>query len=232
MGRVITIATSDGDFSAYVAVPSATASIPIVIVIQEAFGVNADQRATCDNFAAHGYLAICPDLFWRLEPGVDITDQTDAEWRKALALYAAFDIDSGVADIAATIQSARSLSGVSGRVGVVGFCLGGLLAFLSAVRIGLDAAVAYYGRGIDKYIGEADRLPYPLLLHFAEQDELILKHTQEIIVSALKNNPMAEIQIYPNCANAFARHGGKDFDATVAKQANDRTLAFLQANLH
>ena len=130
MGETLTIRTLDGDFSAYVARPAA-AKAPVVVVIQEIFGVNAVMRAITDDFAAQGFLAICPDLFWRIEPDIDITDQSEAEWKRAFELFNAFDVDLGIKDIGATIAHARQHPGAAGKVGTVGFCLGGLLAFLS-----------------------------------------------------------------------------------------------------
>jgi carboxymethylenebutenolidase len=127
----LSITTPDGALSAYVARPAA-AKAPAIVVIQEIFGVNAVMRAICDDLAAQGYLAICPDLFWRIEPGIDITDQSDAEWKRAFELFNAFDVEAGVKDIAATIDVIRGEAGCDGKVGAVGFCLGGLLAFLTA----------------------------------------------------------------------------------------------------
>ena len=129
----LTITTPDGAFSAYVARPAA-AKAPAVVVIQEIFGVNAVMRDICDDLARQGYLAVCPDLFWRIEPGVDITDQSEAEWKRAFELYNAFDVEQGVEDIAATIAAVRADPGCGGKVGSVGFCLGGLLSFLTATR--------------------------------------------------------------------------------------------------
>ncbi len=140
MGEMTTIKTQDGDFAAYVARPS-NPKAPAVVVIQEIFGVNAVMRGVCDELAAAGFLAVCPDLFWRIEPGVDITDQSEAEWKKAFELYNAFDVDAGVKDIAATIDHVRGLAECSGKVGAVGYCLGGLLAFLTSTRTDSDASV-------------------------------------------------------------------------------------------
>ena len=148
MGETVTIKTPDGDFAAYIARPEA-AKAPAMLVIQEIFGVNAVMRAIADDYAAAGYLAICPDLFWRIEPGIDITDQSEAEWKRAFELFNAFDVDAGVQDIAATISHIRADPGCRGKVGAVGFCLGGLLAFLTATRTDVDAAVGYYGVGIE-----------------------------------------------------------------------------------
>lgn len=230
MGESVTIRTPDGEFSAYLARP-ATAPGPAVVVIQEIFGVNAVMRAVADDFAAAGYLAICPDLFWRIEPGIDITDQSEAEWKKAFELFNAFDVDLGVKDIAAAIAHVRADAACNGKVGAVGFCLGGLLAFLTATRTDADASVGYYGVGIERHVAEADKLADPLLLHIAEEDQFVPKEAQALIVSALKNHPQVELYTYPGRDHAFARKGGEHYDAADAEKANERTLAFFQKAL-
>ena len=230
MGETIRISTPDGDFAAYVARP-AKPKAAAVVVIQEIFGVNQVMRDTADELAAAGYLAICPDLFWRIEPGVDITDQTEAEWKQAFALMNAFDVDAGVTDIAATIDLIRADPGCTGRVGAVGFCLGGQLAYLTATRTDADASVAYYGVGIEKLLGEAEKLTRPLMLHIAEEDQFVPKPAQELIISTLKNHPQITIHTYPGCDHAFARHGGQHYDDTAAKLAAGRTLTFFQQHL-
>ena len=230
MGETTTIMTADGEFSAYVARPHA-AKAPAIVVIQEIFGVNAVMRGITDDLAAAGYLAICPDLFWRIEPGIDITDQSEAEWKKAFELYQAFDVKRGVEDIAATIAAIRGDAGCNGKVGAVGFCLGGLLAFLTATRTDADASVAYYGVGIDKVVGEAANLGRPLLMHIAEEDQFVPKEAQAVIVDALKGNPKVTIHTYPGRDHAFARKGGEHYDAADAGKANQRTLDFFKANL-
>lgn len=230
MGERIRIQTPDGEFAAYVARPAA-AKAPAVVVIQEIFGVNPFVRAVADRLAAEGYLAIAPDLFWRIEPGVDITDQSKAEWDKAFALYNAFDVDNGVKDIDATIDFIRADAGCSGKVGAVGYCLGGLLAFLTATRTDVDASVGYYGVGIDNYTAEADRIEGKLLLHIAEADGFVPKAAQDTIVRALKNHPRVELFTYPGRDHAFAREGGEHYDAADAAIANGRTADFFKRTL-
>lgn len=115
-------------------------------------------RQTCDDLAAQGYVAVCPDLFWRIAPGLDLSDRTEAELAQAQALYNAFDLDAGVSDIAATVQATRAMPEVTGKIGVVGYCLGGLLAFLTAARARPDATVAFYPGNADKHVREADRI--------------------------------------------------------------------------
>jgi carboxymethylenebutenolidase len=230
MGERTTITTADGSFSAYVARPTA-ASAPAVVVIQEIFGVNQVMRDITDGLAGQGYLAICPDLFWRIEPGVDITDQSEAEWKKAFALMNAFDADAGVKDLAATIATIRKDPGCSGKVGAVGFCLGGLLAFLTATRTDSDASVSYYGVGIEGRVAEAEKLVKPLLLHIAEEDQFVPKAAQAVILQALKDHPMVEVHTYPGCDHAFARPGGQHYDEAAAKLAGGRTLQFFRKHL-
>jgi carboxymethylenebutenolidase len=230
MSETLTLTTADGAFTAYVARP-AVEPAPAIVVIQEIFGVNAVMRGICDDLAAQGYLAVCPDLFWRIEPGIDITDKTEADWKKAFALFNAFDVDAGVADIAVALAAVRALPGCSGKVGAVGYCLGGLLAFLTAARTESDATVAYYGVGIEKHVGEADKLARPLLIHVAEKDQFVPPEAQKVILGALKDHPQIEIHTYPGCDHAFARPGGEHYDAQAATLANARTRAFLKTNL-
>ena len=231
MGEMITVRTADGDFGAYLAKPAAAAKAPAIVVIQEIFGVNGVMRRITDALAQQGFLAVCPDLFWRIEPGVDITDQSDAEWKKAFALYNAFDVDLGVRDIAATISYARQRPDCTGKVGAVGYCLGGLLAFLTATRTDVDAAVGYYGVGIESRLPEADKLAEPLMLHIAEEDQFVPKAAQAQIISALKNHPQVRIFTYPGRDHAFARAGGEHYDAVDAGAANARTLDLFKKAL-
>jgi carboxymethylenebutenolidase len=230
MPETAAIATPQGSFSAYVAKPAAERA-PAIVVIQEIFGVNAVMRQITDDFARRGYLAICPDLFWRIEPGVDITDRSDAEWKKAFALYNAFDVDRGVADIGAAIDYARGQPACAGSVGAIGFCLGGLLAFLAATRTDADASVSYYGVGIQDRLTVAASIRKPLLLHIAEEDEFTPKAAQAQIRSALGPRPSIEIFTYPGRNHAFARPGGDHYDASDAALAQARTLAFLERRL-
>jgi carboxymethylenebutenolidase len=230
MGEMITIKTADGDMAAYLARPGKDKA-PAVVVIQEIFGVNQVMRDTADELAAAGFLAVCPDLFWRIEPGVDITDKSEAEWKKAFALMNAFDADKGVEDIDATIDAMRADPGCTGKVGAVGFCLGGQLAFLTAARTDIDASVSYYGVGIEKLVGEADKIAQPLMMHIAEEDQFVPKEAQAVILQALKNHPQITIHSYAGRDHAFARQGGEHYDQADAKLANGRSLAFFQQHL-
>ena len=170
MESQITIESPDGAFHAYVSRP-AKLPAPAVVVLQELFGVNADIRATCDELAKQGFIAIAPDLFWRQEPDVDLGVRSEADWQHGLRLYGAYDRDAGARDIAQTIRAAAKLPESTGKVAMQGYCLGALMAFITAARHEVDAAVAYHGGDTEKYLGEVGSLRAPLLMHLGEEDE-------------------------------------------------------------
>jgi carboxymethylenebutenolidase len=228
MGQDITIDGRDGSFGGYLAKP-VSGKGPGIVVIQEIFGINDVMRQLTDRLAAEGFVALAPDLFWRLKPGIQLTDKTDAEWKEALDLMGRFDVDKGVEDIQAAITHLRALS--SGKVGAVGYCLGGLLAYLTAARTDSDASVGYYGVNIPKYLDEAANIKKPLLLHIAMEDGFVPKEAQAKIRSALKDYPSVTTCAYAGVDHAFARPGGKNFDATAAGLANSRTDAFFREHL-
>lgn len=230
MGETVTITTPDGSFAAYLARPKA-AKTPAIVVIQEIFGVNDDMRKTCDDLAANGYIAICPDLYWRQEPNVELFDKTEADWQKAFKLYNAFDIDAGIKDIAATIAYTRGLNG-TGKVGAMGYCLGGQLAYLTAARTDADACVAYYGVGLDKKMDEADQIRHPLMMHIAEEDEFVTKDAQAVIRRALEGRKGITVHSYPGMSHAFARNNGIHYDKANADLANGRTAEFFKTALN
>jgi carboxymethylenebutenolidase len=230
MGETIRIQVEGGEMSAYLARPAA-ARAPAVVVLQEIFGVNAVMRDITDGLAAQGFLAVCPDLFWRIEPGVDITDKTESEWKKAFALMNAFDAGLGVKDIGAAIARVRADQGCNGRVGAVGFCLGGQLAWLTATRTDADAAVSYYGVGIEGLLDEAGNLRKPVMLHIAEADGFVPPPAQAAIRDGLAGQPLATLHGYPGRDHAFARVGGEHFHAADAALAGERSIAFLRTHL-
>ena len=213
----------------YLAEPAASNGAAIV-VIQEIFGVNAVMRGLADDLAKQGYVALVPDLFWRLEPGVDITDQTDAEWKKALDLMNRFDVAKGVEDIMATIDRLRAMPGIR-KVGAVGYCLGGLLAYLTAARTNADASVGYYGVNIPAFLGEAANIRKPLMLHIAAEDGFVPKAAQERMMAGLQENPNITLHRYEAVDHAFARPGGKHFNQAAADLANFRTAEFFRRHL-
>ena len=217
----------DGNFGVYIARPAIPNGAALV-VIQEIFGVNVVMRELADYYASLGYVAIVPDLFWRLEPGINITDKTPEEMTRAFDLFGKFKTDTGIIDIQTTINFARS---ICPKVGAVGYCLGGLLAYLTAVQTNVDASVSFYGVSIGTQTDEADRIKTPLLLHVASLDQFVSKEAQAVIVSMAAGNGAMELHIYQGLDHAFARPGGEHFDAAGAALANDRTAAFFKANL-
>jgi len=221
-----TISTPDGSFFAYLAEPKARPA-GSVVVIQEIFGVNAAMRATCDWLAAMGFIAICPDLFWRIEPRIDITDKSQAEWDKAFALFNAFDQEKGISDLKATLAAARKLPGGNGRAGTIGFCLGGRLAFMMAARSDADVNVSYYGVGMEGLLGEVAAIRAPLLMHIAENDKFVPKDAQATILAGVAGNPAIAARVYPGVDHAFARVDGIHYDARAATIANGRTAELL-----
>ena len=227
---MITIDTGDGKMNAYVVTPPGGTG-PALVVIQEIFGVNQVMRDLTDGFAAQGFVAICPDLFWRIEPGIDITDQTKAEWDRAFQLFQAFDVEKGVNDIAHTIVAARRQSGSTGKVGAVGYCLGGKLAYLTATRTDIDVAVGYYGVGLDELLGEAASIRKPLMLHIPNKDGFVPPAAQRKVHDVLDSAPLVTLHDYPNDDHAFARRGGQHYNEPSADQANARTLAFFKQHL-
>ncbi len=157
MENQIVIHSPDGTFRAYISRP-ASLPAPAVVVLHEVFGVNADIRATCDELAAQSFIAIAPDLFWRQEPGVDLDVTSEADWQHGLRLYTAFDRDAGARDVMETVRTAVELRESTGKIALLGYCLGGLMVFITAARYEVDAAVAYHGGETEKYLAEVGGL--------------------------------------------------------------------------
>jgi carboxymethylenebutenolidase len=226
----ITINGYDGTFGAYIARPEALPA-PAVLVLQELFGLNADIREKCDELAEQGFLAVAPDLFWRQEPGVDLSVRSEPAWQHGLRLFRAYDRDAGVTDIKDTADTVTKMPECTGKIALLGYCLGGLMTFLTAVRYRVDAAVAYHGGDTEKYLGELDGLHAPLLMHLGEEDEFISKPAQAEIKTALASKPNAIVYSYPGQFHAFTRLNGAHYNAAAAALANGRTSEFLHRRL-
>ncbi|HTS94707.1 MAG TPA: dienelactone hydrolase family protein [Stellaceae bacterium] len=227
----ITIRAADGgSFSAYQATPKSGKG-PGIVLIQEIFGVNTVMRGLADGLAAQGYAVVCPDLFWRQEPGIQITDKTEAEWARAFSLYKGFNEAKGVDDLKSTLAHLRKLPACTGKVGSVGYCLGGKLAYLMATRSDADCSVGYYGVGIEGALDEAKNIKKPLLLHIAAKDQFCPPEAQAKIQAGLKGNAHVAIHVYPGMDHAFARPGGQHYDKASADLANSRTADFFRKHL-
>lgn len=228
---MISVETLDGggSFSAYAAEPAGTPRAAIV-VIQEIFGINQGIRQKCERLAADGYLALAPDLFWRLEPGIQLDPDIPAQFQQAIEYMGKFNQDAGIRDIEATIRAARARLG-GGKVGVVGYCLGGRLAFMTAARTDVDASVGYYGVGLDGLLGEKHGIAHPLLLHIPQEDHFVDKDAQARIHAGLDDHPKVTIFDYPGVDHGFATEIGKRRSAESAELADARTAEFFAENL-
>lgn len=226
-GQTIAIKAADaGQFNAYVAKP-AKASGPGLLVIQEIFGVNQHIRDICDRYAEEGYVAIAPDLFWRQEPNVEL-GQSEEDWKRAFGFYQGFNVEKGMADIAQTLQALRALPECKGKVGVIGYCLGGFLSYMTACRTNVDVAVCYYGVGIEKALNEAKSIKCPVLLHFAEKDQYVPPAAVQQIRDHFSGRADIDIQVYLGVDHGFNRPTGVHYDKPAAGMAYSRSLAALR----
>lgn len=224
----VTIQATDnsGAFSAYVAEP-AHKPAGVVVLIQEIFGVNQAMRDTAAAVADMDFIAVCPDLFWRIEPNIDLSDKTEAEWKRAFELFNKFDQATGIEDLKATVAFARNMPGSNGRVGTMGYCLGGRLAMMMAEQSDADVNVSYYGVGLDALLGDLDRIHAPLVLHIADQDEFFPPEGRAKVVAATKSHPHIATYTYPHANHAFARVGGVHWNGRAATIANGRSAEAL-----
>jgi carboxymethylenebutenolidase len=223
MSRHIELTAADGHCcGAYLAAPSAQPRGAIVVV-QEIFGVNAHIRSVADGYAADGYVAIAPALFDRVEPGIEL-GYTDADVQRGIALRAKVPADKALADIAAAVAQARVQGGA--KVGVVGYCWGGLLSWFAACSLdGLDCAVTYYGGGMPDQRALVPRCP--VLAHFGEKDQAIPLAGVEAFRAARRE---VEVHLYP-AGHGFNCDQRGSFDAPSARLARERSLGFFARHL-
>ncbi len=226
----IKAADGSGSFHALVVEPKAKPA-GAVVLIQEIFGVNDAMRAAANWVADLGFIAICPDLFWRIEPGIDITDKTEAEWKRAFELLQKFDQAKGIEDLKATVAAARKLPGANGKVGTMGYCLGGRLAFMMAEQSDADVNISYYGVALDGLLDGLANVKKPLIVHIADKDEYFPPEGRAKVVAATKGHPQIHTYVYPNADHAFARVGGVHWDGRSAAIANGRSVEALVATL-
>lgn len=218
----------DDEFLAYTSQPVSQPKAAI-IVIQEIFGVNEGIRAKCDEWAKLGYLAIAPDLFWRIRPGIELDPDVPEQLQEAFGLFGSFDQQLGIEDIEATIHEARKM--VGGKVGAVGYCLGGRLAYMTAARTDINASVGYYGVGIDELLNEAHAIAHPLMLHIAGADGFVSPEEQKRVHDGLDNHPKVTIFDYPGLDHGFAAQMGSRRNEDGARLADGRTEAFFAQHL-
>jgi carboxymethylenebutenolidase len=235
MGEMVKINAlgEDALFEAYMAAPVGQPNAAI-IVIPEIFGVNPGIRQKCDKLAHDGYLAVAPDLFWRFAPGVQLNPDVEAELQEAFGYFGQYDANDGVKDIEATIHAIRN--GLSGqvpvhKVGCVGYCLGGRLAYMAAARTDISASVGYYGVMIDQMLGESHAIANPLMLHIPTADHLVGPEAQAAIHAGLNSHPKVTLHDYVGLDHGFATEMGDRRDDAGAQLADSRTAAFFAENL-
>jgi carboxymethylenebutenolidase len=231
MGEMTTIAALDelGEIPVYVATPEDQTEAAI-IVIQEIFGVNAGIRKKCDDWAALGYVAVAPDIFWRFAPGADLDPDVPEQLQEAFGYFGQYDPDLGVQDIEAVIHWLRHVQAVD-NVGLVGFCLGGRMAYMAAARTDIDASVGYYGVMIDQMLGESHAIAKPLMLHIPTADHFVGADAQAAIHAGLDNHAKVVLHDYVGLDHGFAAEAGSRRDEAGASLADERTRDFFKAHL-
>lgn len=229
-GKTLEMKAADGtgSFTGYLAVPT-SGSGPGLVIAQEIFGVNGTMREVADSYAEEGYVTLVPDLFWRQQPNIELGYSED-DMKKAFALFGGFDEAKGVDDLQTAITALRTRPEVAGgKVGTLGFCLGGKLAYLAACRTDTDVSVAYYGVGIEKAIDEAGAIRCPVLLHIAELDHFCPPEARAKILQGLQGQPKISMHVYPGVDHAFARAGGDNYDRPSALMAYQRSIATFKS---
>lgn len=230
-GEYITVNAADGgSFQAYVAKPP-QGSGPGVVLLQEIFGINWVMRHFADRLAEEGYVAIVPDMFWRIEPGTDL-DYTEDERAKAFAMMGKFDNDKSIGDIDDTIGALKALPEHAGKVGAIGFCLGGKLAYMAAARLNIDCAISYYGVGIENYLDELGDVTCPVVMHFAELDGHVPPEAVAKITEACAGRDDIKIFNYAGADHGFARPRTRPLEEKpAALMAYSRTLDLLRSTM-
>ena len=225
--KTVSVTAADGGvFNAYLALPEGDGRGPGLVLLQEIFGVNRYLREIADRYAEEGYVTIAPDLFWRIQPGVDL-GYSEAEIKAAFDFFARFDPDQAIKDVSDTIRVLRAMPECNGKVGAIGFCLGGMLAYLTAARCNIDAAVSYYGVGIEKRLNEAGALRCPMVLHFGELDQFVPAAARDAVAAAFTEREDVEVYVYPGANHAFNNPVRPSYDRFAALLAHSRTIGML-----
>ncbi len=229
----MTTNTTVGDMGVFVAAPAGSPRAAI-IVVPEIFGVNPGIERKCQKLADDGYLAVAPELFWRFAPGVELDPDVPEELQQAFGYFGQYDPNDGVVDIEATIKAIRA--GIGGnepvtKVGLVGYCLGGKLAYMAAARTDVDASVGYYGVHIDQMLDEKHAIAKPLMLHIAGADHLVGQEAQAAVHAGLDDHPKVTLCDYPGLDHGFATEVGTRRDEAGATLADGRTAAFFAEHL-
>ena len=227
----INIEASDGSgsFRGYLATPE-SGSGPGILLLQEIFGINWHIRDVADYYAEEGYVVLAPDLFWRMEPEVEL-GYSEEEFQKAFGFYQKFDVSKSIEDMQAATNALRQVDSCKGKVGSIGFCLGGKLSYLTAAHCEIDVAVCYYGVGIEEDLELRERITCPLVMHFAELDQFVPEEARQKVSKAFEQRPDVEIYTYPGTDHAFNTPGRDSYDKPAAQMAHSRSIAAFRRAL-
>lgn len=229
--ETVQITHSGGSFDAHFAAPEGGGPVPGVVVIQEIFGVNEHMREVCARFAEAGYAAMAPDLFWHVEPHIEL-GYTPDDIAKGREIRGKLDDQATVADVRATLAALRARPETQGRkVGITGYCWGGFVTYLAACRLDPDAASSYYGGGIAGALDEADGIACPIQFHFGEKDPAIPMDDVAQIKAKVEGKPNAEVFTYPDADHGFNCDHRGSYNEAAAKQAWERTMALFGQHL-
>lgn len=231
MGKTTAIPTLDGDATipVYLARPKG-APRAAIIVVPEIFGVNDGIRRKCESWAEQGYLALAPDIFWRFAPGVELDPDVPDQLQEAFGYFQQYDANDGVKDMEAAIHQLRRSEGCA-KVGLVGYCLGGRLAYMAATRTDVSASVGYYGVMIDQMLNESHAIANPLMLHIPTADHFVGPEAQKAIHDGLDCHPKVALHDYPGLDHGFAAESGERRDEAGATLADQRTRGFFERHL-
>lgn len=228
--RWIDIPAGNDSFGAYVALPAGGNKGPGIVIVQEIFGVNGHIRDVVEQYALDGYVAIAPDIFWRTQPRVEL-EYVGADRDKGIELLQKTDVKLAVQDIAATAAVLRKLPECTGKVAAIGYCFGGRLAYLAAADGSVDAAVSYYGGGIQNALDLADKVTVPIQFHYAELDHGIPLDAVGQVKERFAGRDNAEFHLYPNAEHGFNCSVRASYNQHASALAHGRTLAFLAGHL-
>lgn len=216
----IKISSLEGHFfDAYYTTPASGLG-PGLLVIHDTYGIDESTRQVCDEYAAKGHVVVCPDLFWRQK-----------HIQRVGQIPKGFEVEAAVCDLLSTLVFLRKSEKCAGKVGCVGYGIGGLLAYLLAVRSDIDSTVAYYARDLDQHLDEAHDVRMPLLLHFAALDDLLPGAVRNRIVRIVQKNPVIHTQVHEGVGRFFARPGHLNYSPDVTRQVNGNTIRFFSETL-
>ena len=226
----LTVNTADGSFGAYLSLPDSEPR-PGLVLLQEVYGVNRFMQRISDYWAGQGFVAACPEIYWRIAPGKVLDPETEGHREQALELGQQLDVEQAVEDVGELVEALRGRPECNGKVAVSGYCLGGKLAYLCATRAKVDCAVSYYGVGIEGWLAEADAMSVPLLMHIGEADPWTSEPVRKQLDQALGSRAQVSTYLYPDTDHAFAREGAATDVPPMRELANRRTLEFLNRHL-